>query len=108
MTKYQEYFWQQYDGIVRAVDLPMDYKVYDKRIFCVNTKCFLRDKCIFFTRFKGQFDAKMMHDGVIEDQKGKKKRNVWDKHYPKPNYFNASFGFYVEQSGVTCQHFHEI
>ena len=53
MTQDQLFFWLQYDGLVRAIDLPMEYKLKDRRICCVNKNCtnMLRDKCLFWQRF---------------------------------------------------------
>ena len=105
-----EFFWQQYEGLVRAIDLPQDYKIKDKRISCVNNDCFLKGKCLFYQRYRKGLHwgaNKAEQRAIIEEQDGKKKRNVWDKHFPKPNYFNASFQFFVEQNTVTCKYFVE-
>lgn len=105
-----EYFWQQYEGLVRAIDLPQDYKIKDKRISCVNGYCHLRNKCLFYARYRlGLHYAsnKTEMRDIIDQQNGKMGRNTWDKNYPKPNYFNSSFQFYVEQNGVTCKYFVE-
>ena len=107
MTKEQEYFWQQYDGLVRAIDLPQDYKVKDTRIYCVNNECWCKDRCVFWKRFADSYmvRSKSMYQHMIKSIKKQQteglKRCAWDKHFPLPNYFNASFGFYAEQKGVT-------
>lgn len=109
-----EYFWQQYNGLVRAIDLPQWYKEEDKRISCVNTECFVRHKCLFFERFYRYCNAmreniKKLKKDVIIDQKQGRNRNTWDKYYPKLYYMLASFQFYKEQNGATpCECFKEL
>ena len=107
MTKENEYFWQQYDGTVRALDLPLWYKKKDTRIYCVNDGCFFKDHCLFWQRYDGGVFHIAKRD-IINDQDGKRKRPVYDKNYPIPHYFNASFGFYAEQKVATpCENFSE-
>ena len=99
-----DYFWQQYYGEVRALDLPKEYKVYDKRIYCTNASCFVKEKCMFWKR-NGALSLKAKE--IKRDQKGYQ-RNVWDKRYPKLDYRNASFGFFCEQRGaMPCENYHE-
>ena len=114
MTKEQELFWKQYDGMVKAIDLPTDYKLLDERIYCVNKDCYVRNKCEFWKRFEaqcktfGSSHGKMMYRAIKRDQKGWN-RCDWDKNYPNPDYRNASFGFYAEQSGTKpCSCYAEI
>lgn len=113
-TREQEFFWQQYDGVMRALDLPHDYKVYDKRIYCVNKLCGAREKCLFWQRFMdgcktfGRSYFSDTYKGIKRDQKGHN-RCSWDKHYPKPFYLNASFGFLPDHDGYKpCEHFAEV
>lgn len=107
MTKENEYFWQQYDGTVRALDLPLWYKKKDTRIYCANDECFLKDKCLFWQRYEGGVFHFTKRE-IKYDQDGKRKRPVYDKNASIPNYFNASFGFIAEQYGATpCENFIE-
>lgn len=101
MTPEQEYFWKQYDGVVRAIDLPRFYKVKDARVMCVNNKCRVRERCLFWTRYASSVlhwdnPDNEMRD-IIELQEG------GHKHYQ-----NASFLFYAEQFGITpCDNFEQ-
>ena len=113
MTREQEFFWQQYDGLVKAIDLPADYKKSDVRIYCVNKECGTKEKCLFWQRFMqtcktfGQSHFKMMCKAVKQDQRGYE-RPYWDKNYPRKDYRNASFGFLPDHDGYgPCNHFTE-
>lgn len=105
MTREQKFFWQQYRGLVKALDLPADYKLKDTRIYCVNKDCYVKDKCVFWERFLGACDTfghshfSMMRKAVIRDQKGHI-RSDWDENYPMLDYRNASFGFCAKQFGT--------
>lgn len=105
-------FWQQYYGLVRAIDLPQWYKVEDKRISCVNCFCFLKEKCLFWDRhINSQLHVGSMGQemrSTIEYQAKGIKRNVWDKYKDQPNYFLASFQFCPRQKGTTCDFFVKI
>ena len=112
MTQDQLYFWLQYDGMVRAIDLPMEYKVKDRRICCVNKNCTnaLRDKCLFWQRFLnygkiiGSEAMRWAFTNTKIYQKGIE-REKWDKNYGKPNYFSAAFFFMPEQKGIKCEYY---
>ena len=111
MTREQDFFWQQYYGLARAIDMPTDYKQSDTRIYCVNKECGTKDKCLFWQRFMqacetfGRSHFKMMYKAVRRDQKGWN-RPDWDKHYPRKDYRNASFGFMPDHEGYQpCEHF---
>ena len=112
MTQDQLYFWLQYDGMVRAIDLPMEYKVKDRRICCVNKNCTnaLRDKCLFWQRFRnygkiiGSEAMRWAFTNTKIYQKGIE-REKWDKNYGKPNYFSAAFFFMPEQKGIKCEYY---
>lgn len=108
MTKQQDYFWQQYDGLVRAIDLPQWYKRSDKRIYCVNGACFFRSRCLFWNRYTtNPFHIK--ESDIRKEQADGIQRSKFDKNYPLPHYSNASFGFYAEQQGATpCDNFIEL
>jgi hypothetical protein len=102
-------FWQQYHGLVRAIDLPQWYKVEDKRISCVNNECFLKDNCLFWDR---HFNSQVHFDSLAREraqiakyQAFGIKRNVWEKNKDQPNYFLASFQFCPQQKGTTCEYF---
>lgn len=111
MTREQKFFWQQYYGRIKAIDLPDDYKLSDTRIYCVNKDCREKDSCLFYQRFidacktfcRGHF--KLMNNAVKRDQKGWN-RPKWHEHYPMPDYRNSSFGFLPEQKNTwPCKHF---
>ena len=112
MTQDQLFFWLQYDGLVRAIDLPMEYKLKDRRICCVNKNCTnaLRDKCLFWQRFLnygkiiGSEAMRWAFTNTKIYQKGIE-REKWDKNYGKPNYFSAAFFFMPEQKGIKCEYY---
>ena len=112
MTQDQLYFWLQYDGLVRAIDLPMEYKLKDRRICCVNKNCTnaLRDKCLLWQRFLnygkiiGSEAMRWAFTNTKIYQKGIE-REKWDKNYGKPNYFSAAFFFMPEQKGIKCEYY---
>lgn len=95
-------FWQQYTGEVRAVDLPMWYKLYDKRIYCANCDCFsyLRDKCVFWRRFQ---------ESRIHYATAKREMSDLVKFQKRVGgYSLAAFGFVVEQKGAQCEYYKEV
>lgn len=116
MDKYKEkckLFWQQYNGLVRAIDLPQWYKIEDERIACVNCDCFfkLKEKCLFWQRYTNSqlhfSTMKQERRDIIKYQNNGIKRNDWDNYKDKPHYFLASFYFSPEKNGVTCDYFTE-
>lgn len=110
--EYNRYFWLQFDGLVRAKDLPQDYKIYDERICCVNQDCYFKEKCLFARRYANSqlhyASLKREMKDVIRDQQGWK-REEYDKHFPKLHYRGASFAFYKEQYGAKpCIYYEEL
>lgn len=96
-----ELFWKQYHGEILATDLPQEYIEYDKRCYCVNEHCFVRQRCRLFNTYVkccNVFGRSVMRD-CIADAKGRWKRPSWEKRSNDVNYMSASFGMNPEQHG---------
>lgn len=110
--EYNALFWKQYHGEILAVDLPNEYIKRDTRVYCCNEKCFVREKCELFKRYKAQ--AKVFGRDIartcIADATGRWKRNEWETDRANDvNYMSASFGMCPEQYGIEpCNKYYEL
>ncbi|MCQ2231437.1 MAG: hypothetical protein MJZ30_06270 [Paludibacteraceae bacterium] len=113
----QEYkndiFWKQYHGLVRAIDLPNEYKEYDTRICCCTDECssLVRDKCELWKRYvEGQQATFRLPHSYVKSETKKNQKGLpqvpWKVEKFGPTwYYTASFDLWVEESGSKCSHF---